>query len=253
MYSTEENEKPKLNDNNPTTMDNSSMLKALGMEENDPPSIDIDYSAYDDKDYFYDFTKNLEWGNVNGIKVEQLNAAYEKAKLYNGWMFIKFTKSEFKNFSFSADDTQKFNKKMVLVIQAGADGTNLFKSGAGSNCLILVEDDVKIQQFGNNDMFRGLIVKRGREEFVMRAAGWEATNSMNIEGAVYCVKDKNGNAGKFKLEGGTKRITIKYDPNVLQQIADELPGLVVVGNSEPQPVLKRNSDPISAKQQSRWF
>jgi hypothetical protein len=243
---------PENKDNIPTNY-SENIFNFLKIDKEPPPEIDIDTTGF--SSMYYDFySNNLSWGTVSSIKASQLNNAYASAeKNDSGWMFIKFDK-RFNYFSFDANDNETFNGKMVLVIdtEGKSTGTKLFKSASNSNCLILVENGTTVEELGNNGKFRGLIVKRGAGANAQEGLNIEATSGeMNIEGAVYCVK-----SGLFRLQGTDKRIRIKYDPIVLDNIMNGLPGVVKVGedpNAEPtlKPITK--TDDVYAKQLNRLF
>jgi hypothetical protein len=246
-----------------TSMSKGTMLGLLGMDVKDPPAIDIDTLVFKDK--YHNFYDNLSWGNINGITAAQLNAAYQSAEKINGWMFIKFDQ-RFNGYSFNPTDNGTFDGKMVLVIATNGNNpnTNLFKSGANSNCLILVEDNTSVD-LGHANTFRGLIVKRGEKNANAQyglniKAPDAATAGMTIQGAVYCVKNKQGRTGKFRLEGGDEeknRITIKFDQRILDEITTDLEGVIIPPDdydlSEPKLKLISNINDVYAKQVSRLF
>jgi hypothetical protein len=237
------------------SMTTAQILGELDMDENDPPSIDIKLDKL--KELFgepinlYTALGNRDWS----ITAEDLNTVHNNAtNKHNDWVFVSMDR-----ISATFVSGGSFTKKMVLLFNGtgGEHGSTggFPSSSSSSNMLILVDDGRSIGGFGNKDTFRGLIVKRGSG--VLNLGQSSPNGTMEIEGAVYCVKNNSGSsAPKFNLTGGSSnKIKIKYDPKVLQDIMDDLPDVIEVGN-DPNAEQKLESfleTGIYAVQQSRLF
>jgi hypothetical protein len=198
------------------------LYDSLNISENDPPAIDVDLSSLTIMEH--------TGKNYTG---QMLNTLYANSttnrQANNDWMVVKWNvESGGRPFDFNKDGNG-FSGKMVLILDnqstsSGQYATQFFESTSSGISLIILENGASAQNFGNNGLIRGLIVNRGSGNLNLQTSG----KDMKIDGAVY-----NVGTGEFRLEGGSdNKITINYNPEVLRQIMDDLPGVVeIVGST----------------------
>ncbi|MCL1948078.1 MAG: hypothetical protein FWF51_13150, partial [Chitinivibrionia bacterium] len=265
-----------------TTITTQEILSKLEMG-NEPPSINIFLDKLPFPPNSTPVNNKTPGSSATGITGKDLNTEYQNQKISNslyrydgmppeedGWMLLRLGGNSvyatiFADPSSSAEASEAFTGKMVLLIEGNSGGNNggavnLFVSGANSNSLILVEHQRTAAQLGHNNLIRGLIVKRGDGDLNLSSTG----PNMILRGAAYCVKGNNAaSRPKFRLEGrnSNPKLRIEYDEKVLKQIMKELPGVVCIEDGKPCD--DNNSDSelsemvdfskISAKQVSRLF
>ena len=224
LYSAAPSDAPQISsiESNPMNL-----YDSLGISEDDPYPIDIDYSPLNP---YINILTSIN-GKVNNITGEDLNNLYNTytGSMYNGWMVIKLHPNG-RPFS---DAGNGFDHKMVLIIDAqcaaSGFGTTFYKSGESGNSLIIVEDGVSTSQLGHDTLIRGLIVNLGAGDLRLQSRG----QNMKVQGAIYSV----GN-GQFRLEGGApNKITIEYDVAALTEINNELPGVVIIGGDNKKEII----------------
>ncbi|MCL1945557.1 MAG: hypothetical protein FWF51_00180 [Chitinivibrionia bacterium] len=238
------------------------LYEKLKIKSNDPPSIDIDLTKLDA------FTDIHSLGvPVNGITGTHLNNLYNSNHSIkhnnepNGWMLLSTNQV---NITFTENGGGvPFTGKMVLLFNGngGEYGSigNLFTSSNNSNSLILFENGRSTMKMGNKGTLRGLVVKRGAGKLGLGMDNpINGVNTMTLKGAAYCVQGENyvGTAPEFRLEGGnSQKIIVEYDPSVLKEIQEELPGAIkIVGATITEPVLEEIMNyTMFGEQQSRLF
>lgn len=157
---------------------------------------------------------NLTGGDLNALYTSNSNKYYK-----DEWLILNITQGNGSQ-PFNADTTGKtaFTGKMILIVEeASIDmGTNLYNSSSSANTFIYIGSDEQIINMGGSSLFRGFIYCNSTYvSDTSYALLMQSVPPLHVRGSIYCV-----NEGHFRLNGYPSSMTISYDDNVLDELAD---------------------------------
>jgi len=219
----------------PSNISNVNVLNKLGMDPQEPPACIIDLKEITDNEaqYIYDFTT----ASVTGATLNNWynNPSMRGGKqLYKNWMVLRTTKQQTDTFvGMGAGFTGK-----AIIIYRGSGGTGNYQTGTlpqvDDNGMILFyipEQDAVNGSFTFSQVqgkFRGLFYNASPNSRVSISvigtnSGWGTVGNWTVKGGFYNAGKIKGTANNSLIQlgaGGAGRVTITYDPEVMDALKE---------------------------------